>query len=581
MSDTHHHLLEDIVRECNTLWSQEFETRVINILSDNRTGVKRSRQEYHLRSKYALSNLAGVTKIVTKKDGRFMTTKESVISIISGIHLSTGHKGETKTHKKIIENYANIPRRIVSEFIKQCERCTEKLKRKETASGIVIKPITVSDLNQRGQVDLVDFQSLPDGNYRYIMHYQEHLTKFHLLRALVSKTAKEVSEKLLSIFLEFGAPHVLQSDNGREFTAQIIRELATLWPGLVLVNGRPRHPQSQGSVERSNATLKNSLVAWMRDNNSSNWTLGLKFVQWNMNTTYHETIKMEPYKAMFGVKPKMGLGTNLPIEFLNKIQPGIHEESFREMLKESQRDTAEILTPQQESNSQSELDSVSADTDNITGEYIVVSEEFDINVDGSDELDSALTEQGEETILEDSPVDERVDLSKSVVNSDNTNDNDFHPAIKLRKVATENMENAAKKMIERTNKKLTEVKVGDCVNVTVPAFDRGRGDPANLIGVVLNINEDKFKIGTKGGIIENWLPRNCFDRVKYEGLSVSEVPPTELSIRALVRKLSVGNGQGFKRCSCKLSCVSRKCQCYKNQFFCNSSCHPSKSCKNH
>jgi len=59
---------------------------------------------------------------------------------------------------------------------------------------------------------------------------------------------------------------VLQSDNGREFTAQVITELAFLWPELVLVNGRPRHPQSQGSLEHSNGDIKLQLMAWMRDN---------------------------------------------------------------------------------------------------------------------------------------------------------------------------------------------------------------------------------------------------------------------------------------------------------------------------
>ena len=39
---------------------------------------------------------------------------------------------------------------------------------------------------------------------------------------------------------------ILQSDNGREFVAAVIVELRFLWPELVLVNGRPRHPQSQG-----------------------------------------------------------------------------------------------------------------------------------------------------------------------------------------------------------------------------------------------------------------------------------------------------------------------------------------------
>jgi len=62
-----------------------------------------------------------------------------------------------------------------------------------------------------------------------------------------------LAHELLFIFLDFGAPHVLQSDNSREFTAQDITELSSLWPEqLVLVNGRPRHPQNQGSVERTN-----------------------------------------------------------------------------------------------------------------------------------------------------------------------------------------------------------------------------------------------------------------------------------------------------------------------------------------
>jgi transposase InsO family protein len=76
------------------------------------------------------------------------------------------------------------------------------------------------------------------------------------MNELTTKRAGEFARQLLKIFLDFGAPHVLQSDSGREFTAEIISELSTLWPGLVLVHGRPCHPQSQGSVERSNATLK-------------------------------------------------------------------------------------------------------------------------------------------------------------------------------------------------------------------------------------------------------------------------------------------------------------------------------------
>lgn len=130
----------------------------------------------------------------------------------------------------------------------------------------------------------------------------------------------------------FGAPHILQSDNGREFTANVITELSSLWPQVVLVNGRPRHPQSQGSVERGNASVKDALVAWMRENQTTRWTAGLPFVQWGLNHTWHAAIKMTPYEAVFGEKARMGLSATLPREFLCKITPGMMEEDYEEMV---------------------------------------------------------------------------------------------------------------------------------------------------------------------------------------------------------------------------------------------------------
>ena len=49
-----------------------------------------------------------------------------------------------------------------------------------------------------------------------------------------------------------GCPLILQSDNGKEFVNKVIKRLKQLWPECVLVRGRPRHPQSQGSIERAN-----------------------------------------------------------------------------------------------------------------------------------------------------------------------------------------------------------------------------------------------------------------------------------------------------------------------------------------
>ena len=58
------------------------------------------------------------------------------------------------------------------------------------------------------------------------MNYQDRLTKFTILRPLNSKTAEEVVYQLMDIFCMFGAPFILQSDNGREFANKIIQNLA-------------------------------------------------------------------------------------------------------------------------------------------------------------------------------------------------------------------------------------------------------------------------------------------------------------------------------------------------------------------
>ncbi|GFV26662.1 KRAB-A domain-containing protein 2 [Trichonephila clavipes] len=58
---------------------------------------------------------------------------------------------------------------------------------------IVGKPMTNSELKSRCQVDLIDLQSNRDGKYKFIMVYQDHLTKLVQPRPLKTKRAEEVA----------------------------------------------------------------------------------------------------------------------------------------------------------------------------------------------------------------------------------------------------------------------------------------------------------------------------------------------------------------------------------------------------
>ena len=61
-------------------------------------------------------------------------------------------------------------------------------------------------------------QSCQDGQFKYLLNYQDHGIKLYANAALTSKTPQAVAYALVDIFTIIGAPAILQTDNGREFT---------------------------------------------------------------------------------------------------------------------------------------------------------------------------------------------------------------------------------------------------------------------------------------------------------------------------------------------------------------------------
>lgn len=106
-----------------------------------------------------------------------------------------------------------------------------------------------------------------------------------------------------------------------------------MWPGLSIVHGKPRHSQSQGSVEAANKDVQNMLASWMKDSQSTRWSLGIKFVQFSKNRALHAGIKRSPYKAMFGCDPRNGLeSVKLPSNVFLQHPEIIEEVEFERIL---------------------------------------------------------------------------------------------------------------------------------------------------------------------------------------------------------------------------------------------------------
>lgn len=94
-----------------------------------------------------------------------------------------------------------------------------------------------------------------------------------------------------------------------------------MWPECKIIHGSPRHPQTQGSVERSNQDVENMLRCWMQDNKCTKWSVGCYFVQYYKNCSHHRIIGRSPYRAMFGSDPKTILKRcNVPETLISSIR---------------------------------------------------------------------------------------------------------------------------------------------------------------------------------------------------------------------------------------------------------------------
>ncbi|KAL4089315.1 hypothetical protein QTP88_024369 [Uroleucon formosanum] len=344
-----------------------------------------------------------------------------------------------------------------------------------------------------------------------IKQHQELLKYFRKMETVYEKQIL-ISIEFCGVFIGLTCFILIQVI---QVSAKIIEELAELWPECKIVHGRPRHPQSQGSVERSNQDVENMLRAWVVDNKSRS-----------------------PYRALFGTEPKVGLSsTNLPAEIIQKLSS---EEDFENILQDISEHNFDNIPSKKKKY---------CDINNIC------------------------------SVCEKSGSELQCTICKRNIHSDNcsysiNNSNDIEnicllcnneKQIKVNRIESYKRQTiAAKKMAENSEKLFKELKVGDQIVLSVPKVDRGPLDSQNINGLVIDIRNGVYQIGTE--VEDSKIQKDKF-----------------VSIREAVANLSIFNGQGFVKCQCqsrKRQCQTNRCLCFKKNLKCSSKCHQISTCDN-
>lgn len=140
----------------------------------------------------------------------------------------------------------------ITERIKNSGRCI-KFKTPEKNSAEVVS------IDSYQALDLVcmDYLSLEKskGGFENILVITDHFTRYSQAFSSRNQTAKTTAKILFEKFIvHYGFPNRLHSEQGRNFTSNVIKELCRL--AVVHQSGTtPYHPMGNGMVERFNQTL--------------------------------------------------------------------------------------------------------------------------------------------------------------------------------------------------------------------------------------------------------------------------------------------------------------------------------------
>ncbi|KAI3776829.1 hypothetical protein L1987_46619 [Smallanthus sonchifolius] len=119
------------------------------------------------------------------------------------------------------------------------------------------------------------------------------------------------AEKLAQVYLDeivrlHGVPLNIISDRDSRFTSRLWGSLQSFM-GTQLNLSTAYHPQTDGQTERTIQTLEDMLRACVLDF-GGNWDKYLPLAEFSYNNSYHASIKMAPFKALYGRHCRSPLG---------------------------------------------------------------------------------------------------------------------------------------------------------------------------------------------------------------------------------------------------------------------------------
>lgn len=307
-------------------------------------------------------------KIHIYRNQMIYPTPAEVPKILKENHDSpiAGHPGVKRMFSRIKSSYYwKSMRADIERYVKSCKLCQVNKPLRSCNKAPMEITSTSTRPFERLALDIVG--TLPEAGFqkfKFILTLQDDLTKFTTVYPMISSTSDEVARNLVHFMSLFGIPKMILTDLGTCFTSELFKQVTEIFKIKPLFS-TPYHPQTNGALERSHATLKEYLKAFVNEN-QNDWHCYLATAILAYNTTPHCTTQFTPFELLYGHKPV--LPSSL---YETNNSPTYHEyvRALQYRMKVSREKALEHIRQSKESSKQI-YDATSSNTSYKTGDMV-------------------------------------------------------------------------------------------------------------------------------------------------------------------------------------------------------------------
>ena len=212
----------------------------------------------------------------------------------------SGHLAAKRTQERIwAEFYWPGMCGEIRRYCRSCDQC-QKTEPRGRIAKVPLGHLPLVDVPfQRVGVDIVGpITPASDRGNRYLLVMVDYATRYPEAVPLKSIDTEHVAEALWNMWTRLGIPSEVLSDNGSQFTSEVMREVHR----LLSIKGKtttPYHAQCNGLVERFNATLK-SMLRRLCQEKPRTWDRLVPAVLFAYREVPQESTGFSPFELLYG-----------------------------------------------------------------------------------------------------------------------------------------------------------------------------------------------------------------------------------------------------------------------------------------